>query len=87
MFGTFDVAGAPPRVDYCGRRYYPARHEVAAVPAGLTEIDTAPSGMPVLAHLLTPQEQAQHHTDVCTMVLWVQTGSDEYVGYSLSGGP
>ncbi|TME06306.1 MAG: hypothetical protein E6I61_00130 [Chloroflexi bacterium] len=98
-YGTFDTTGAPPRVDYCGRRYYPSDQpktetlaEVETFLArdglhGLTQVDTAPSGMPVVTNVIPPEVRAQYHTNVCTMVLWVKTGSDAYVGYSLSGGP
>ena len=87
VFGTFATSGAPPRVDFCGRRYYAGRQVVAGLPAGSAVIDTAPSGMPVLADLLTPAEQAQHRTNVCTMEVWVQTGPHTYLPYPLSGGP
>ena len=99
VFGTFDTTGAPPRVDYCGRRYFPAEHPstetleqvtdslAGSGLRGLTRIDTAPSGMPVVANVLTPTQRGQFHTSVCTMVLWVQTGPDSYIAYGLSGGP
>jgi hypothetical protein len=98
-YGTFDIAGAPPRVDFCGRRYYPGNvsqvQTLAQVQAflaenglhGLRRVGTAPSGMPVVTHLLSPDLQAESHTTVCTMALWVQSGPDAYVGYGLSGGP
>ncbi len=98
-YGTFDIASAPPRVDYCGRRYYPG--DTSHVPSlaqvdsflaenglhGLTQVGTAPSGMPVVTNVLPSDVRAQYHTNVCTMVLWVQSGPDAYVGYGLSGGP
>jgi hypothetical protein len=99
VFGTFATAGAPPRVDYCGRRYYPAdpprsmsRKEIVDSLArngltGTTQIDTAPSGMSVITNVLPPQVRAEFHTNVCTMEVWVQTGPDAYVAYGLSGGP
>ncbi len=96
-FGTFDTTATPPRVDYCGRRYYPAdRTETLAIVQGflaenglqgLTQIDTAPSGMPIIANVLPPDLRAHYHTNVCAMVVWVQTEPDAYVAYSLSGGP
>lgn len=96
-FGTFGGAGPPPRVDWCGRRYYPGSttETLAQVEAfslldsrqRLTRIDTAPSGMPIIAHIVPPQVRAQYHTDVCAMEIWVQTGRDAYLGYGLSGGP
>ncbi len=96
-FGTFDTTAAPPRVDYCGRRYYPGDRTdtLAGVQGflaenglhGLTQIDTAPSGMPIIANVLPPDMRAQYHSNVCTMALWVQTGPDTYRAYGLSGGP
>jgi hypothetical protein len=96
-FGTFDTSGAPPRVDYCGRRYYPGGNvdSLAQVNAflalnklyGITRIDTAPSGMPIVANVMSPAVRASYHTNVCSMSLWVQTGPDSYLGYGLSGGP
>lgn len=97
MYGTFDTTGAPPRVDYCGRRYYPGRsidtlvqvHNFLALNhlQGLTRIGTAPSGMPIVAYVAPPSVRAKFHTDVCAMEVWVRSGSDSYVGYGLSGGP
>jgi hypothetical protein len=97
VFGTFDNTGPPPRVEYCGRRYYPGdkTETLAQVQTflagdqlhGLTQIDTAPSGMPIVTHVIPPEVRAQYHTNVCTMVLWVQTAPDAYLGYGLSGGP
>lgn len=98
-YGTFDTAGVPPRVDYCGRRYYPGDtvhvQSLAQVDAflakdglhGLARVGTAPSGMPVVTNVLPSGIQAQMHTNVCTMELWVQSGPDAYVAYVLSGGP
>ena len=97
VFGEFYSAGAPPRVDYCGRRYYPGdRTETLAKVQeflalnemkGLTRIDSTPSGMPIVTNVMSPGQKAYFQTDVCTMMLWVQTGPDAYVAYSLSGGP
>lgn len=96
-YGTFDTSGPPPRVDYCGRRYYPSDRSMTAdqVKAdlalngfvGLSRIGTAPSGMPVVTNVMPAAVRAQHHTDVCTMEVWVQTGPDSYRPYGLSGGP
>jgi hypothetical protein len=96
-FGTFDTAGPPPRVDYCGRRYYPgskteSRAEVEASLAqhrssGWMRIDTAPAGRPIFADVMPPAVRAQYHTNACAMELWVQSGPDAYRPYVLSGGP
>ncbi len=95
-YGTFDT-GPPPRVDYCGRRYYPGNQtqtlaEVRAFLAengltGLTRVATAPSGMPVVANVMPLSVRASYHTKVCTMQVWVQSGPDSYRPYALSGGP
>lgn len=99
VFGAISTSGSPPRVDYCGRRYLPgntsaamSRAQVDAFLAengehSLARIDTAPSGLPVLANVMTRKERTTHHTSVCTMGVWVQTGADSYVAYGLSGGP
>lgn len=101
-FGTFSTKGPPPRIDYCGRRYYPvsnfpnAAYEfesavAAALSAngqtGLTRIGTTPSRMPISANIMTPAQRASFHTTVCTMVVWAQVGPDRYLAYGLSGGP
>src|SRR6266513_1642521 len=67
-YGTFSTQGPPPRIDYCGRRYYPdsnfpnsAYESESAVAAelsangqtGLTRIGTTPSGMPISANVMT----------------------------------
>ena len=97
VFGTFATTGVPPRVDYYGRRYYPGtqtftRAQINAFltqigAGGLTLIDTAPSGMPVVANVMTPGAQSQYRTNICTMEVWVQKGADAYTVYELSGGP
>lgn len=99
VYGTFSIFGTPPRVDFCGRRYYPGS---AAAPEsrarvdfflaengqrGLARVGTTPSGMPVVANLMSPERRSQLHTSVCTMEVWVQSGPDAYVPYGLSGGP
>ena len=95
-FGTFDTAGPPSRVDYCGRRYYPDGNvdslgQVEAFLAsnnttGVTQVETAPSGMPIVANVMAPAVRARYRTNVCTMSLWVKAGPDAYAAYGLSGG-
>ena len=98
-FGTFYTAGAPPRITYCGRTYYLAdtsradsfAHVTSFLAAnrqsGLTRIGSTPSGLPIVANVMTPQTRAAFGTDVCTMEVWVQSGPDSYLVYGLSGGP
>ena len=96
-YGTFSTEGPPPRVDYCDRRYYPgppakSRSSVDAFLArsalsGLTRVGTTPSGMLIVANVMSPATRASFHTNICTMDVWVQTGADRYLPYALSGGP
>lgn len=96
-FGTLYTTGPPPRVDWCGRRYYPGTDEesLSSVEAflatnnqrGLTRIGSTPSGFPIVAYVMPPTERAAYHTNVCTMEVFVQTGPDQYLPYGLSGGP
>jgi hypothetical protein len=96
-YGTFETSGSPPRIDYCGRRYYPGDKTLTAAQVdtqlarnhlkGITRIATAPSGMPIMANVMSPAMRAQYHTNVCMMEVWVRTGPDSYLPYGLSGGP
>ncbi len=96
-FGTFNVAGPPARIDYCGRRYYPGtgtltmpqvQTELARIGEdGLTEVGRTVTGQPIVTHVMPESERARDHTNICTMVLYVRTGPDSYVPYGLSGGP
>ncbi len=99
VYGTFSVSGMPPRVDYCGRRYYPSSTFAPQTGAhvdrflaengryGVESIGTTPSGMAVVANVMSPALKAEFHTDVCAMEVWVRGGPDSYVPYGLSGGP
>ena len=89
---TVSADGMPPRIHFCDRNYLPApitatqsRREVDDDP--LARIGTTPSGMPVMANVLSPASRAYSHTAVCTMVVWVEMGPDRYLAYGLSGGP
>ena len=91
-YGTVSTDGIPPRIHFCDRDYLPApitaaksRREVDDDP--LAGIGTTPSGMPVLANVLSPASRASLHTNVCTMVVWVEMGPNQYLAYGLSGGP
>jgi hypothetical protein len=93
-WGTLDRSGSPPRIDWCGRRYYPGIRPLTAaefaqfpVPAPWTQVLTTPSGQPVYATVATAALKRQFHTEVCSMLLVVRENSDRYVVYPLSGGP
>jgi hypothetical protein len=98
-FGTFYTAGAPPKISYCGRESglsdSPRTDTMAHVNAflaangqnGVTRIGSTPSGLPIVANVMSTEMKASLSTDVCTMEVWVQTAPDGYVGYTLEGGP
>jgi hypothetical protein len=87
-------AGPPPRIDWCGRRYYPSSRaisaeQVATVPDGsrLRAVASTPSGEPVLAAPMTAVQQSSYHTNICAMAVYVKVSADSYLPYGLSGGP
>lgn len=90
--------GPPPRIEWCGRRYYPSSTSLtgaqvtsdtakAAYPAQLREIARSPAGYAVLAAPMSPVDQARFRTQVCAMVVYLRLGPDSYRPYGLSGGP
>jgi hypothetical protein len=91
MYGTASTVGTPPQIRYCDRTYLPAAAPRSGRPmemlSGAERIGTTPSGMPVLASVLSPASRASLHTNVCTMVVWVEMGPNQYLAYGLSGGP
>ena len=90
-FGTFYTSGPPPRVEWCGRTYNRGRSEESLAPTlgqdALTRIGSTPSGLPIVAYVMSPAERATYHTNVCTTEVFVQLSPNRYVGYGISGGP
>ena len=95
-YGTFwPASGPPPRVDWCGRRYYPAPDpqsvtldRARALANGpLQQVGTTPSGMPVLAAPLSDAKKAAFRSDVCAFVVFVKVSDDRFQPFGLSGGP
>ncbi|MGH7903197.1 MAG: hypothetical protein ACREPA_03585, partial [Candidatus Dormibacteraceae bacterium] len=95
QFGVLSFgSGPPPRVDWCGRRYFAGTKvvtwpEILAFPDAnrLTRILTTPSGEPVLAAPLTGAERSQDGSAACAMVVYVRLGAGRYLPYSLSAVP
>jgi hypothetical protein len=96
-WGTL-APGQPPRINWCGRRYYPATEtlttaQVSALVAAsthegeLTEVARSPWGYMVMAAPMSPAQQSSFDTKVCAMVLFIKVGADRYEPYWLSGGP
>lgn len=98
-FGTFDKSGLPPRIAWCGRRY--VGPQPGTTPPTVTQaeakgfetvgqwqrIGTTPAGDPYFAAVMSASDKHRFFTDVCAMGVWVNVGPDQYVSYSLSGGP
>ncbi|MGA2527652.1 MAG: hypothetical protein ABSG36_00665 [Acidimicrobiales bacterium] len=86
-FGTFSATAAPPRVDLCGRRFYPDDETVTLTQAkdqegrALGVVARTPAGTAILA------KTSHAHVGDCILTLYVETAPDRYVVYELSGGP
>jgi hypothetical protein len=95
-FGSF--LPPPARVDYCTRRYYPSDqpHHVnlAHIKAflalnhvtNLRQIGTDGWGEPYFAEL-DDANHCMYNGVLYTFFVFVKVGSDDYIGYVLSGGP
>jgi len=87
QFGTFSATASPPRVQLCGRWFYPDSQTVTLAQARLQEgrplemVAQTPAGTPILANA------AHAHTGDCIITLYVETVTHRYAVYSLSGGP
>ena len=93
-WGNVDRRGSHTRINWCGRRYYPAPQALSAQefaqvpePRTWTHILTTRSGETVLAIPSTAAEKARYRTEVCAMILYVRESPDRYIEYPLSGGP
>jgi hypothetical protein len=98
VFGQWLGSGPPPRIDWCGRRYYrsdsPALTLTMAqvrqrppVVDPLVRVVITPSGMPVLARVMSRSKRKTYDTQVCAVILYVEVHHDAYMEYALSGGP
>ena len=101
-YGTFAFWVDPPRISWCGRDYLRSPNAtltrdaveqqraalVGDEPYPLVQVATVPPvvGNPVLASV-TPQATRDRSGIPCAMVLYLQTGTDSYRPYVLSGGP
>jgi hypothetical protein len=101
-YGTLAVWGDPERISWCGRTYLPgggaglSRSDVEQERASLPGYEPYPVvtvtrvpplvGRPLLASV-TPQAARDRLGVPCAMVVYLQTGSDSYRSYVISGGP
>ena len=87
QFGAVTTTSAPPRVDLCGRRFYPSSETVTLAQARAQEggplgvVAHTPAGTPILANPL------HAHSGDCIITLYVETKPNSYTVYPLSGGP
>jgi hypothetical protein len=95
---AWDYTGPATRVFYCGREYLSAVHVThGAIDAERTDLGSFPiqqvgktsSGKPILAR---PVPDSMRHPYAgpplpCTFSVYVQTRADDFIAYSLSGGP
>ncbi len=93
-YGTFLFWKLPNRINYCGRRYYDAgtvqgnpalfRSENTETSAHWSSISKTLSGRTVYA-VVIPLNPPRY--SVCSMALYIPTGSGRWETYPLSGGP
>ena len=88
QFGTFSATSSPPRIDLCGRRFYPSGTteslaQAQAKQGTLQVVARTPGGNPILAHFSHPVPGG----NVCAFEVYVRTGPNRYLTYGLSGGP
>lgn len=91
-YGTFAFWGVPERIDYCERRYYPALQDVTGTPEQFTAslggerqwrtVGHTYSRRPIYAVVTLDPDRT-----VCTMDLYVATGTNRYRHFGLSGSP
>jgi hypothetical protein len=101
-YGTFAWWEDPARISWCGRQYFPtsaalltraaAEQQRGALPGDapypVVEVARVPPlvGRTVLASV-TPEERRERLGVPCAMAIFVQTDSDAYRTYVISGGP
>jgi hypothetical protein len=92
----------PARISWCGRVYLPSANQVLTLamveqlrgslggdpPFPLVQVERIPPlvGHPVLASVV-PQATRDRLNVPCAMIVYLETGSDSYRPYVLSGGP
>lgn len=89
-FGTFALAGSPPRIDWCGRRYYPAPAVTVGQPPAIgggvwRQVLLTPQRRAVYAYVIPPAARAAGTP--CAMAVYLRRGAQSFRPYGLSGGP
>ena len=94
-FGTWDPTALPTRISYCERGYLPESHvtrteideEVNSFGTfPVRQVGTTADGRPIFARPM-PDSARRAGSLVCTMVVYLKVGADDYVMYGLNGGP
>lgn len=99
-YGTLNLSGPPPRIDWCDRRYYPApvdftRTEAvqhSEVSPGWTAsafgvVGRTPSGLDFYARITDGRDRFAGPLLPCSMAVFLQIAPDRFRPYGLSGGP
>ena len=101
-YGTLDLSGPPPRIDWCDRRYYPTDSPVditraeavqrSGVSPGWTAsafrvVGRSPSGLDFYARITDGRDRFAGPLLPCSMAVFLQIGPDRFRPYGLSGGP
>jgi hypothetical protein len=101
-YGTFNLSGQPPRIDWCGRRYYPADAPVDLTRAAALQLSEpspgwtasdfhpvgrTPSGLAFYARLTSGRDRFAGPLLPCAMAVFLEVGQDRFHAYGLSGGP
>jgi hypothetical protein len=97
-FGTWDPRELPARISYCDRRYLPGSHLTRSrIDAEANDLGTFPvrqigttlDGKPIFAKPLPDNVRHKYGNPPlpCAMSVYLKVGDDDYVAYSLSGGP
>lgn len=89
---AWDYTGLPDRIHYCDRNYgagspHQSRAQINEEP--LQQVGRSSSGRPILARPLSDSQRRAAGTPLlpCTMVVYLKVGADDYIPYSLLGGP
>jgi hypothetical protein len=91
-YGTFSFWRTPDRINYCGRRYYPAGPVRGTPQSFLSSVAGHPTWRTVgrtftMRPIDAPVTSRTSAAQVCTMAVYIPTGGRTYIEYDLSGGP
>ena len=92
-YGTFAFWSLPQRINYCGRRYYPedarlgSGRQFTSQDSGGTGRWTLTSRSFTLRPIYAVETRRTDLSRICTTVLYIPLGGQNWEPYVLSGGP